>query len=140
MPYIPHTPEEQQEMLAAIGVPDMSALFADIPEALKPQSFDIPEGQSEMNVLARMEELAGRNSTDLTSFLGAGFYDHFNPTAIKALSSRENFSPRTPPISQRRPRELCRPFSSTRQPSAAFWTWTTPMRPCMTVEPPCTKP
>ena len=91
MPYIPHTPEEQQEMLSAIGVPDMSALFADIPQAFKPQSFDIPEGQSEMNVLARMEELAGRNSTDLTSFLGAGFYDHFNPTAIKALSSRGEF-------------------------------------------------
>lgn len=91
MPYIPHTPEEQQEMFSVIGVPDMSALFEDIPKALRPQSFNLPEGQSEMRVLAHMEELARRNSTDLTSFLGAGFYDHYNPAAIKALSSRGEF-------------------------------------------------
>ena len=91
MPYIPHTPDEQQEMLAAIGVPDMAALFADIPPELQPQSFDIPKGLSEMNVLARMEEVASRNSTDLTSFLGAGFYDDYNPAAIKALAARGEF-------------------------------------------------
>jgi glycine dehydrogenase subunit 1 len=91
MPYIPHTPDEQQEMLAAIGVPDLTGLFADIPRDLHPACFDIPEGQSEMSVLARMEELASRNSTNLTSFLGAGFYDHYTPAAIKALSSRGEF-------------------------------------------------
>jgi glycine dehydrogenase subunit 1 len=91
MPYIPHTPDEQQAMLDTIGVPDMAALFADIPPELRPKSFDLPEGQSEMSVLAHMEELAARNSTDLTSFLGAGFYDHYNPAAIKALASRGEF-------------------------------------------------
>ncbi|PIE69512.1 MAG: aminomethyl-transferring glycine dehydrogenase [Deltaproteobacteria bacterium] len=91
MPYIPHTPDEQKDMLAAIGLPDMAALFADIPEALRPKDLAIPHGQSEMEVLAHLEELASRNSTHLTSFLGAGFYDHYSPAAIKALASRGEF-------------------------------------------------
>ncbi len=91
MPYIPHTPEEQRAMLAAVGVASMAELFADIPQELVPAHFDLPEGQSEMKVLARMEALAARNNTDITSFLGAGFYDHYNPSAIKALASRGEF-------------------------------------------------
>ncbi|WP_432737834.1 aminomethyl-transferring glycine dehydrogenase subunit GcvPA [Maridesulfovibrio sp. FT414] len=91
MPYVPHSPEEIREMLDVIGVSSVEDLFADIPAELRPRSFNLPKGQSEMAVLEKLEKLAARNTTDLTSFLGAGFYDHFIPTAVDALSSRSEF-------------------------------------------------
>ena len=91
MPYVPHSPEEVREMLDVIGVNSVDDLFAEIPADLRPKSFDLPKGKSEMAVLQKMEKLAARNTTDLTSFLGAGFYDHFIPTAVDALVSRSEF-------------------------------------------------
>ena len=91
MPYVPHTPEDVQHMLEVIGVTTMEDLFADIPADMRPQSFDLPEGLSEMEVCAHLEKLAGKNRTDLVSFLGAGFYDHHIPKAVDALTSRGEF-------------------------------------------------
>ncbi len=91
MPYIPHTPEEVREMLGVIGAHDVSELFAEIPESLRPKSFDLPRGATEMAVRAHMERLAGKNRADMTSFLGGGFYDHFVPAAADLLLSRGEF-------------------------------------------------
>ena len=91
MPYVPHTEEQTRAMLAAIGVASMDELFADIPKHLRPKSFNLPAGLSEMEVLARMERLASKNRTDLVSFLGAGFYDHHIPAAVDALAGRGEF-------------------------------------------------
>ncbi|MBI9112619.1 aminomethyl-transferring glycine dehydrogenase subunit GcvPA [Maridesulfovibrio ferrireducens] len=91
MPYVPHSPEQIREMLEVIGVNSVDDLFAEIPAELRPKSFNLPKGNSEMAVLQKMEQLAARNTTDLTSFLGAGFYDHFIPTAVDALVSRSEF-------------------------------------------------
>ncbi|OEU65328.1 MAG: glycine dehydrogenase (aminomethyl-transferring) [Desulfovibrio sp. S3730MH75] len=91
MPYVPHSPEEIREMLEVIGVNSVDDLFAEIPIELRPKSFDLPKGNSEMAVLEKMEKIASRNTTNLTSFLGAGFYDHFIPTAVDALISRSEF-------------------------------------------------
>lgn len=91
MPYVPHTEEETRQMLDVVGVKSIDDLFADIPEDLRPKSFDLPEGMSEMAVMARMERLAAKNKTDAVSFLGAGFYDHHIPAAVDALSSRGEF-------------------------------------------------
>ncbi|MFW5488014.1 MAG: aminomethyl-transferring glycine dehydrogenase subunit GcvPA [Desulfovibrio sp.] len=91
MPYIPHTSSETGEMLEAIGVRSIDDLFADIPESLRPRSFNLPEGKSEMDVKRHLSFLASRNRTDLKSFLGAGFYDHYIPDAVDALSGRGEF-------------------------------------------------
>ncbi|WP_421903050.1 aminomethyl-transferring glycine dehydrogenase subunit GcvPA [Maridesulfovibrio sp.] len=91
MPYVPHSPEEIREMLDIIGVNSVDDLFAEIPAELRPKSFDLPKGKSEMAVLQQLEKMAAKNTTDLTSFLGAGFYDHFIPAAVDALSSRSEF-------------------------------------------------
>ncbi|MFP4071589.1 MAG: aminomethyl-transferring glycine dehydrogenase subunit GcvPA [Desulfovibrionales bacterium] len=91
MPYIPHTPEEQRAMLETIGVSSVEELFADIPRSLRPKSFNLPEGLSEMAVRARLEQLALKNDATLTSFLGAGFYNHYIPSAVQALISRGEF-------------------------------------------------
>ena len=91
MPFIPHTPEEQREMLNAIGVDSIEALFEDIPKKFRAGELNLPQGLSEMEVRQKLEKTASRNHTDLTSFLGAGFYDHYIPSAVDALCSRGEF-------------------------------------------------
>ena len=91
MPFVPHTEQEVREMLALIGVDSVDDLFAEITQEMRPQSFDIPEGLSEMEVLSRLEAMAAKNATDQVSFLGAGFYDHYIPAAVDALTMRGEF-------------------------------------------------
>jgi glycine dehydrogenase subunit 1 len=92
MPYIPHTPDEIRSMLDAVGVAEMADLFAAIPPELAPKHFDLPKGGTEMDVRAAMERLAGKNRTDMVSFLGGGFYDHYVPAASDLLLSRGEFA------------------------------------------------
>lgn len=91
MSYIPHTKDDIKEMLAAIGVARVDDLFSVIPPALRPKSFNIPEGRSEYEVTRHLGRLAAKNATQLVNFVGAGFYDHFIPAAVDAIVSRSEF-------------------------------------------------
>ena len=91
MPFVPHTEDEVREMLAVIGVNSVEDLFAEITEDMRPKSFDLPQGLSEMEVLSKLEAMAAKNVTNRTSFLGAGFYDHYIPAAVDALTMRGEF-------------------------------------------------
>ncbi len=91
MSYIPTTGDERAAMLGVCGAASMEDLFEDIPKPLRPRSFSLPEGKSELEIHDHFEKLAGRNYSRLTSFLGGGFYDHFIPAAIDALASRSEF-------------------------------------------------
>jgi glycine dehydrogenase subunit 1 len=103
MPFIPNTDQQQQEMLKTIGL-TMDGLFGDIPAELMAKSFDLPAGLSEQEVRSRLADLAGKNSVDLTLFLGGGFYDHFIPSAVYSIISRSEFytayTPYQPELSQ----------------------------------------
>ena len=104
--YIPHTDAERQQMLDVIGVKSIQDLFKDIPQDHLFPDMDLPYGLSEMEVLDQMKLLAdANNSTDeLISFLGAGAYDHFVPSAVDMLLRRGDFfsayTPYQPEISQ----------------------------------------
>ena len=104
MPFIPHTDQERTEMLAAIGVASFDDLFVDIPPELRCDGLRLPVGLSEQQTLAHMAHLAGQNATDLTLFVGGGFYDHYVPAAVEAIVSRSEFytayTPYQPEISQ----------------------------------------
>ena len=104
MSYIANTTEQRAEMLARCGVESVDALFADIPEALRPPSFNLPPARTEFEVLRHLEGLAEHNYTHLTSFVGAGFYDHYIPAAVDALAGRSEFytayTPYQPEVSQ----------------------------------------
>jgi glycine dehydrogenase subunit 1 len=104
MSYIANTPEQQKEMLAVCGLSSINQLFTDIPERLKPASFALPAGKSELEVTALLSRIAARNYSHLTNFLGGGFYDHFIPSAVDALVSRSEFytayTPYQPELSQ----------------------------------------
>jgi len=90
-------------MLAEIGL-TMDDLFGDIPEELMAKTFDLPPGLSEQDVRNRLMDLARKNATNLTCFLGGGFYDHFIPAAVRAITSRSEFytayTPYQPELSQ----------------------------------------
>ncbi|MFZ3208295.1 MAG: aminomethyl-transferring glycine dehydrogenase subunit GcvPA [Geobacteraceae bacterium] len=89
--YCPNTQEEIREMLAAIGVASVEELFSPIPAALRAQSFDLPYGVSEFEMLQRMQELAWENAQGITNFIGGGCYDHLIPAVVDHLSGRAEF-------------------------------------------------
>ncbi len=93
MSYLPHTPREREEMLQAIGVQNVDDLFANIPKDLLSGPPHIPSGLSEMEVLRLVDTLAAKNQ-DLEhrpSFLGAGAYHHYIPSAVGAITGRSEF-------------------------------------------------
>ncbi len=104
MDYIPNTDKDRAEMLSSIGLKSIDELFKDIPGELKPKSFNLPSGKSELEVLQYLQKLAEKNNNKPISFLGAGFYDHFIPPAVEAITSRSEFytsyTPYQPEVSQ----------------------------------------
>lgn len=104
MSYLPSTPDQQSQMLERCGLKHIDELFKDIPSELSPSSFSLPEGKSELEVLNHCQNLSGQNFSHLISFLGAGFYDHFIPSAIDSLAGRSEFytayTPYQPELSQ----------------------------------------
>jgi glycine dehydrogenase subunit 1 len=103
MPFIANTDQQRKQMLAEIGL-SMEQLFSDIPKELRCGPLNLPEGLTEQEVRETVANLAGKNSIDLTLFLGGGFYDHFIPAAVYSLISRSEFytayTPYQPEVSQ----------------------------------------
>jgi len=90
-PYITNTPQEVEQMLKAVGVSNIDALFADIKPEHKPKSFDLPKGLSEYEVMRHVTALSLKNNVHVVPFIGGGYYDHYIPTAVSSLTSRGEF-------------------------------------------------
>jgi glycine dehydrogenase subunit 1 len=91
MPFIPHTSEDIQEMLAAIGIADIETLFDEIPDSLRQFAMtDIPAGITEMELGRLMRERAAQDA-GMLCFIGAGAYEHHIPAAVWELATRGEF-------------------------------------------------
>jgi glycine dehydrogenase subunit 1 len=91
MPFIPHTADDVRDMQAIIGVTSIDALFDEIPAALRAGSLTkVPDGRSEMDMLALLADRADRDRIDLC-FTGAGSYDHHIPAAVWDIAQRGEF-------------------------------------------------
>ena len=93
MPFIPHTEEEVQAMLADIGASSIDDLFDEIPEGLIVTEDDlksIPQGLPEMDV-ARLMQSRARKDGHGVCFIGAGAYDHHIPAAVWQITTRGEF-------------------------------------------------
>ena len=89
--YVPNTIEEQQAMLADIGLQSMDDLFAHIPADVKVKDgLQIPDGKSELEVRRAMERIAGKNKVFPTIFRGAGAYRHYIPAIVNNVITKEN--------------------------------------------------
>ena len=92
MRYLPKSPAERQEMLAAIGVKSVEELFISIPEQYRlKKPLNLPGPLSEAEVIRYFEERAAENSVGYTSFLGAGVYSHLRSVVTDALLQRGEF-------------------------------------------------
>lgn len=90
MPFIPHTPEETKEMLTTIGVDSINELFEEVPAALRANTFNIPQGLTEMQI-SRLAEQRAEQDSGATCFIGAGAYEHHIPAAVWDIATRGEF-------------------------------------------------
>jgi glycine dehydrogenase subunit 1 len=107
MRYIPNSPDERAELLAAVGVSSVDDLFATVPRAVyQREAPPLPPPSSEIEVRRDFGALAARNASlsDWTSFLGAGLYSHHSPAFVSQLLLRGEFltayTPYQPEVSQ----------------------------------------
>jgi glycine dehydrogenase subunit 1 len=106
MPYIPNTEADRREMLATIGISSLEELFRDVPASHRFPELKLPKAVSELEILDELYAMALKNSTTgcFATFLGAGAYNHFVPSAIPYLAGRGEFAtaytPYQPEVSQ----------------------------------------
>lgn len=94
MPYLYNTPEDQREMLSAIGVSSIEELFEMVPAELRlKRPLEIPPALTEIELDRHVRELASRNehANSKVCFLGGGSYDHFVPAVVDVIGSRSEF-------------------------------------------------
>jgi len=93
VPYLVHSPEDRAAMLETIGVRSMNDLLVDIPQSLRTDSLQLPDGLSELETMAQVSALAGRNKVypDRLTFRGGGVYRRFIPAAVAAVTSKPEF-------------------------------------------------
>ncbi len=91
--FLPHTPEERQDMLSAVGFGSVIELMkAAVPEALwTKDDLKLPEAISESQALELAQRLSALNRSDLTVFLGGGAYDAYTPSIVDSIISRSEF-------------------------------------------------
>ena len=107
MRYIPNSPDERAELLAAVGASSVDDLFATVPRAVyHRETPPLPPPASEIEVRRDFGALAASNASlsDWTSFLGAGLYSHHSPAFVSQLLLRGEFltayTPYQPEVSQ----------------------------------------
>lgn len=91
MDYTPHTPDDTEQMLAKVGARDLRELFADLPQDLLFPELNLPKPLSEAEMMRHLRDLAAKNASAATSFLGGGMRAHYVPAAVPALAARAEF-------------------------------------------------
>lgn len=91
MPFIPHTKQDVEEMLATIGVATVENLFEEIPHSLRQFTLEgLPTGISEME-LSRLARQRAQQDAGLLCFIGAGAYEHHIPAAVWDIATRGEY-------------------------------------------------
>ena len=105
MRYLPSSPQEDQQLLAAIGVKKAEDCLSGVPSKFLLKSLlNLPRQSSELEVLRGMRAMSQKNTSFTSRFLGAGAYAHFIPTAVDMQVGRQewftSYTPYQPEISQ----------------------------------------
>jgi len=91
VPFIPHTHDDIDQMLATIGTASINDLFDEIPTELRCGELSgIPDRVSEMEISRIMQRFASMDGSPL-NFIGAGAYEHHIPAAVWQLTTRGEF-------------------------------------------------
>ncbi len=107
MRYLPHTPEDINEMMKTVGVRSLDDLFETIPEDCRCDCEPIlPDALTEWELNDHIDTLCGSMavSPEYKVFMGAGSYEHHIPVSVKHLLGRSEFvtsyTPYQPEMSQ----------------------------------------
>src|SRR5579871_6493669 len=109
MRYLPLTPDNRRAMLRTIDVPDVDALFRDVPKeavAARDAFSALPDHQGELEVERALSRMAARNmpAGSVPFFCGAGAYRHHVPASVDHLIQRSEFltsyTPYQPEVAQ----------------------------------------
>ncbi|MDR1721213.1 MAG: aminomethyl-transferring glycine dehydrogenase subunit GcvPA [Endomicrobium sp.] len=90
MDYTSQSQRDRKEMFKAIGISGINELFSVIPEDLRAKELNIAGGKTEQELLNYFSDIALKNKI-LTSFRGAGIYDHFIPSLVCEVVGRSEF-------------------------------------------------
>ncbi len=102
--YLPHTAQDIKEMLEKIQASSIDDLFKSVPKSLRlKEAYNVSSQLGDYELTKHMQDLANQNK-QLLIFRGAGSYDHYTPSAVKALLSRQEFltsyTPYQPEVAQ----------------------------------------
>jgi len=107
MRYLPHTPEDIDEMMKTVGVDSLDDLFKTIPEDCRCDCVpNLPEALTEWELNDHIDTLCSSMavSPEYKVFMGAGSYEHHIPVTVKHLLGRSEFAtsytPYQPEMSQ----------------------------------------
>lgn len=102
--FLVHNENTIKEMCESIGIKQTDDLFKQIPQDVRSNRLNLPEGLSELETQRTIKNLAKENKTDYISFLGGGIYNKFIPACIAQVANRFEFNtaytPYQPEISQ----------------------------------------
>src|SRR5699024_159902 len=105
--YLPMTESDKKAMLDSIGISSTEELFSDIPKEVRlNRELDLKKPVSEYELKKELTQLAGKNAdlTAYSSFLGAGVYDHYIPSVVDHVISRQEvytaYTPYQPEMTQ----------------------------------------
>lgn len=92
--YLPMTESDKKQMLDSIGISSTEELFSDIPKKVRlDRELNLKKTVSEYELKKELTEMASKNAnlTEYRSFLGAGVYDHYIPSVVDHVISRQEF-------------------------------------------------
>jgi glycine dehydrogenase subunit 1 len=92
--YLFNTPDQQREMLQAVGAQSIDELFDQVPADCRlSRALELPSPLTEMELEREVSVLAGRNVAGgkRVCLMGGGVYDHFIPAAVDEVVSRGEF-------------------------------------------------
>ena len=95
MRFMPDTEADIASMLETIGAKHLDDLIAHVPANLRAiAAIKLDAGRTEAQVAAEISALAARDTgaTGYASFLGAGYYRHYIPAAVRAITARAEFA------------------------------------------------
>jgi glycine dehydrogenase subunit 1 len=89
--YLPSSQAERSQMLRELGLDGDCALYRDVPDEMIVEALALPDGLSELEVSREMRNLAAKNNVYRSIFRGAGAYNHYIPSIVKQVTSKEEF-------------------------------------------------